>query len=165
MNKYYVELFGDIASKKDRIQNKVFNSCDAAIKYTLVNCGLPDEEDDRILVWEVSDEKKVVWQFSGWHFDYDEFPGANTNPPNSDKSLSQMYYDAEMSEEGYREIGKLMRSYGSLSYCKECGEELCQEGDHLVCMNEDCKSYRGEEIEEDDTNHVFGLKIPEQGEK
>lgn len=31
----------------------------------------PDPEDDRILVWEVVDgHSKVVWQFSGWHWNH-----------------------------------------------------------------------------------------------
>lgn len=35
----------------------------------------PDPEDDRILIWEVlpTGHKKVVWHFSGWHWDADEF--------------------------------------------------------------------------------------------
>jgi hypothetical protein len=37
----------------------------------------PDPEDDRILIWEVlpSGHKKVVWHFSGWHWDSQEFYG------------------------------------------------------------------------------------------
>jgi len=36
----------------------------------------PDPEDDRILIWEVlpSGHKRVVWHFSGWHWDAEEFP-------------------------------------------------------------------------------------------
>jgi len=35
----------------------------------------PDSEEDRILIWEVlpSGHKKVVWHFSGWHWDTEEF--------------------------------------------------------------------------------------------
>jgi len=35
----------------------------------------PDPEDDRILIWEVlpSGHKKVMWHFSGWHYDVNEF--------------------------------------------------------------------------------------------
>jgi len=35
----------------------------------------PDPEDDRILIWEVlpSGHRKVVWHFSGWHHNGEEF--------------------------------------------------------------------------------------------
>jgi hypothetical protein len=35
----------------------------------------PDPEDDRILIWEIltTGHKKVVWHFSGWHWDAEEF--------------------------------------------------------------------------------------------
>lgn len=34
-----------------------------------------DPEDDRVLIWEVLPDghRKVVWHFSGWHWDADEF--------------------------------------------------------------------------------------------
>jgi len=33
----------------------------------------PDPEDDRILIWEITNEghSKVIWHFSGWHWDSD----------------------------------------------------------------------------------------------
>lgn len=35
----------------------------------------PDPEDDRILIWEITDtgHRKVVWHFSGWHWDPSEY--------------------------------------------------------------------------------------------
>jgi len=35
----------------------------------------PDPEDDRILIWEITDtgHRKVVWHFSGWHWDANEY--------------------------------------------------------------------------------------------
>ena len=35
----------------------------------------PDPEDDRILIWEIlpTCHKKVVWHFSGWHWNAEEF--------------------------------------------------------------------------------------------
>jgi len=53
----------------------------------------PDPEDDRILIWEVlpSGHKKVVWHFSGWHWDSDEFYGLEQGKlPNDEKSLYEI---------------------------------------------------------------------------
>lgn len=48
----------------------------------------PDPEDDRILIWEVlpSGHRKVVWHFSGWHFDQNEF-GPQGTLPGDDKDF------------------------------------------------------------------------------
>jgi hypothetical protein len=42
----------------------------------------PDPEDDRLLVWEVlpSGHRKVVWHFSGWHWDQSEYGEQGTLP-------------------------------------------------------------------------------------
>lgn len=49
----------------------------------------PDPEDDRILIWEVlpSGHKKVVWHFSGWHWDADEFGLPQGKLPGDERSL------------------------------------------------------------------------------
>jgi hypothetical protein len=47
----------------------------------------PDPEDDRILIWEVlpSGHRKVVWAFSGWHWnDEDHACGQGTLPGDDD---------------------------------------------------------------------------------
>jgi hypothetical protein len=48
----------------------------------------PDPEDDRILIWEVLENghKKVVWHFSGWHWDCEEFPGLDQGKLPSDNT-------------------------------------------------------------------------------
>ena len=72
---YLVELLGDLERyhKQDRL--RLFDSMQAALEWLKGFIGYPDPEDDRILVWEVlpSGHKKVVWHFSGWHWDADEF--------------------------------------------------------------------------------------------
>jgi len=60
----------------------IFHSLDEALIF-IRNAISPDPEDDRILVWEVSLDgtKKVIWHFSGWHWDYscaDLVPGGMT---------------------------------------------------------------------------------------
>jgi len=50
----------------------VFHSLEEALGFIEETIS-PDIEDDRILVWEVSPGgiKRVVWHFSGWHWDQD----------------------------------------------------------------------------------------------
>lgn len=57
----------------------------------------PDPEDDRILIWEVlvSGHKKVVWHFSGWHWDSEEFDVGQGSLPGDERSLydeAMLYY-------------------------------------------------------------------------
>ena len=82
---YILEGLGDIAREDEWHKTELplplkFNSLEDALKFIedkfLVD-GEPriDPEDDRLLIWEVlpTGHKKVVWQFSGWHWDMDEF--------------------------------------------------------------------------------------------
>ena len=76
---YIAEGMGDI-----RIPVKNFDTLESALIF-LESLGERDEdgkyipafdpEDDRVLVWEIlpSGHKKVVWHFSGWHWDSEEF--------------------------------------------------------------------------------------------
>ncbi len=71
---YIIERMGDISGKS--IHNsltdallyldKEFPKDEDGYRYS------PDPEDDRILIWEVLDtgHRKVVWHFSGWHWDF-----------------------------------------------------------------------------------------------
>jgi hypothetical protein len=66
---YIIECLGDLDDAQ------VFSNKLAALEYLKRAYGYPDPEDDRILIWEVlpSGHKKVVWHFSGWHWDANEF--------------------------------------------------------------------------------------------
>ena len=78
---YIIERLGDISGLT------IHNSLEEALEqlekeYPLEYNGkgeiyreTPDPEDDRILIWEVlpSGHKKVIWHFSGWHWDSEEF--------------------------------------------------------------------------------------------
>lgn len=67
---YAVEQFGDI-SGKDK-----FGSLEEALRFIEKNIGTTtDPEDNRITVTEVleSGHGKVVWHFSGWHWNADEY--------------------------------------------------------------------------------------------
>jgi len=75
---YIVELLGDLArdSEEDgRKDIQSFSSLEEALLYIRNEIKWADPEDDRILVWEVlpSGHKKVMWHFSGWHWNADEF--------------------------------------------------------------------------------------------
>lgn len=52
----------------------------------------PDPEDDRILVWEIlpTGHRKVVWHFSGWHWNADEFGIDQGSLTGDARSLYQM---------------------------------------------------------------------------
>jgi uncharacterized protein (DUF3820 family) len=73
---YVIERLGDISGMTfhDSLKDAITHLEDS---YPLSVDGrfTPDPEDDRILIWEVlpSGHKKVVWHFSGWHWDADEF--------------------------------------------------------------------------------------------
>lgn len=95
MAKYYFEFLGDL----EGVCTETFPSKEMALYALAKDWGfidqepiydrwgnkiswgerfIPDPEDDRVLLWEVSDEgRKVVWHFSGWHwsFDCNELPG------------------------------------------------------------------------------------------
>lgn len=74
---YVVELNGDIAGEQH--YNKVYIAVDTleqALKIIeLKFADNLDPEDDQILVHEVlpSGHKKVVWQFSGWHYNPEDY--------------------------------------------------------------------------------------------
>lgn len=88
---YIVELLGDLEG------THIFNTLSAALEFIRENVS-PDPEDDRILVWEVlvSEHKKVVWHFSGWHWDSDEFGLPQGALPGDGESL----YGKIMREDG-----------------------------------------------------------------
>lgn len=89
--KYILQGFGDLADpgcnggyKAGLHDPLTFSSLSAALwfleKWTIEIIGEEreyklDPEDDRVLIWEVvaSGHKKVVWHFSGWHWDAEEF--------------------------------------------------------------------------------------------
>ena len=52
----------------------------------------PDPEDDRILIWEILDtnHSKVVWHFSGWHWNANEFGIPQGTLPGHPKDLYSM---------------------------------------------------------------------------
>jgi len=52
----------------------------------------PDPEDDRILIWEIQNngKNKVVWHFSGWHWDAGEFSLPQGTLPGDNKSLYEL---------------------------------------------------------------------------
>ena len=95
-NRYVIEFLGDLEGDWD---NSIHESLDRALEglsalypvdtYEEHGVGLPEErrqtpdpEDDRILIWEVlqSGHRKVVWHFSGWHFDQEEYGPQGTLP-------------------------------------------------------------------------------------
>ena len=105
MTKYMIERLGDIDGKT------FHNSLDEALtqlekEYPLrfektngwgdpLNKWVrmtPDIEDDRILIWEIlpSNHSKVVWHFSGWHWDCDEFGLPQGKLPKDKKSLYEL---------------------------------------------------------------------------
>lgn len=55
--------------------------------YNVLDC-----EDDRVVVWEVMDSghKKVVWHFSGWHWNADEFGLPQGKFPGDSKSVYEI---------------------------------------------------------------------------
>jgi hypothetical protein len=56
---------------------------------TTIVSDTPDPEDDRILVWEIlpTGHSKVVWHFSGWHWDSQEFGIPQGSLPGATESL------------------------------------------------------------------------------
>jgi hypothetical protein len=80
---YIVEFFGDLkgpmrayASLEDAL-GSLHAEFGAVDDLGLV--AAPDPEDDRIVIWEAEPGEvcKVVWHFSGWHWDCDasDLPG------------------------------------------------------------------------------------------
>lgn len=55
----------------------------------------PDPEDDRILIWEIQSDgqAKVVWHFSGWHWNADEFDLPQGTLPGDNISLYELASD------------------------------------------------------------------------
>lgn len=93
---YYIEFFGDLHGHK----SEGYNTLEDALEDLAREWGwlhqeqetdkwgnrigwtpqfIPDPEDDRVVVWEVTPEghHKAVWHFSGWHwpFDASDLPG------------------------------------------------------------------------------------------
>ena len=76
VNTYVIERLGDISGLT------IHDTLEESLKqleeeYPVID-GFrewTDPEDNRILIWEIlpSGHKKVVWHFSGWHWDADEF--------------------------------------------------------------------------------------------
>ena len=94
--KYIVEGFGDVGNSKYNrgekyLPKRAFETLDDALVWLKewatrkrsdyedndgeVGYHVLDCEDDRVVVWEVMDtgHRKVVWHFSGWHWDDEEF--------------------------------------------------------------------------------------------
>lgn len=67
--KYEVRCYGDIDDWG------FFNSLEDALIYLKTNYGYTDPEDNRMVIREITYDglSKVVWHFSGWHWDADEF--------------------------------------------------------------------------------------------
>jgi hypothetical protein len=92
---YIVERLGDIdgLSRHESLDNAL-----AALssEFPQIEGGIRDidTEDNRLLVWEVlpSGHKKVVWHFSGDHWNADEFGLEQGSLPGDDKSLYEMAY-------------------------------------------------------------------------
>lgn len=79
---YVVERLGDLERDHPHATLSGHQSLDEALaqigaEFSAHEDGArgPDPEDDRVLVWEIlpSGHKKVVWHFSGWHWDAEEF--------------------------------------------------------------------------------------------
>lgn len=117
---YLVEYLGDIAggnigkygeNPQSNADGFVFESLEAALKAIAIDFPLeeildwetnqptgqyhrigPDPEDDRILIWEIlpSKHRKVVWHFSGWHWDSSEFSIEQGSLPGDKESLYGM---------------------------------------------------------------------------
>lgn len=91
--KYRVERLGDI--KGDTYHPSLDNALwQIAREYPLDKTGefyreTPDPEDDRILIWEILDSghAKVVWHFSGWHWDAEEFGLPQGKLPGDEEDL------------------------------------------------------------------------------
>ena len=73
--KYKIERLGDINGITYHVTlGEAFNKLKE--EYPFCNCcerrHTPDPEDDRILIWEITSDghQKVVWHFSGWHWDF-----------------------------------------------------------------------------------------------
>ncbi len=92
--KYIIERFGDI---KGITIHKTFNQALEHLDREFPKdedgerCS-PDPEDDRILIWEIADGgyKKVVWHFSGWHWNSEEFGLPQGELKGDGKSLYNM---------------------------------------------------------------------------
>jgi hypothetical protein len=96
--KYKVEFLGDFEIEK------LFDSLGEALEYIAIQteneeeigtCHYCDPEDNRILIHEIlpTGHSKVVWHFSGWHWDQNEF-GEQGKLLEHDKSL----YDESMED-------------------------------------------------------------------
>lgn len=92
---YIVERLGDIdgLSRHGSLDDAL---AALAKEFGLLEDGIRDidTEDNRLLVWEVlpSGHKKVVWHFSGDHWNADEFDLEQGSLPGDDKSLYAMAY-------------------------------------------------------------------------
>ena len=69
MSKHYVvEVDGNLSAPRRK-----FNTLAKALAFIEEKYPSPDPEDNRILIWEVltTGHRKVVWHFSGWHWNQD----------------------------------------------------------------------------------------------
>ena len=64
---YVIEQLGSLKG-----EDAVCHFLEQALVFIEDEISHPDTEEDRILIWEVSPtgEKRVVWHFSGWHWDF-----------------------------------------------------------------------------------------------
>lgn len=62
--------FFEVVQHGDLHGTDEFSSLEEALDW-IESHVFPDPEDDRIVIWEVLDSghRKVVWHFSGWHWD------------------------------------------------------------------------------------------------
>lgn len=84
-----VEYLGDI---EGRTFHKTYEEALHKISTDFPDEDTPDPEDDRILVWEILEtgHAKVVWHFSGWHWDANEFNLPQGKLPGHEKSLYEI---------------------------------------------------------------------------
>ncbi len=74
---YIVQATHECSDRRDVL--KSFATLDQALAYLKEKYGddenLPCPEHDQILVWEVlpSGHRKIVWHFSGWHYNPDYY--------------------------------------------------------------------------------------------
>ena len=63
----------DMLVKKGRTKEVIDYFCNIEDAWDNRARQTPDPEDDRILIWEINEDgsSRVVWHFSGWHWDFE----------------------------------------------------------------------------------------------
>lgn len=87
---YIVERLGDLSGLTRHLSlGEALDCLDREFPLDENGRDTPNPEDDRILIWEVlaTGHKKVVWQFSGWHWDAEEFGIDQGSLPNDEEPL------------------------------------------------------------------------------